>query len=85
MVSNGKTSMGFGWGGGSLLSEKLSNNDERLSGIVELVARQGFQTIEALAQRFGVTVQTIRRDVNQLASEGRLSRYRGGGWAGLIH
>lgn len=80
-MSDGKIGMGFGWGGGSLLSEKLSNNDERLLGIVELVARQGFQTIEALAQRFGVTVQTIRRDVNQLASEGRLSRYRGG--AGL--
>lgn len=65
----------------ALLSEKQSNNEERLAGIVELVTRQGFQTIEALAQRFGVTVQTIRRDVNVLASEGRLSRYRGG--AGL--
>lgn len=63
------------------MSEKQSSNEERLSGIIELVTRQGFQTIEALAQCFGVTVQTIRRDVNLLASEGRLSRYRGG--AGL--
>ncbi len=66
--------------GGGGLSEK-QGNEERQSGIVELVAKQGFQTIEALAQHFGVTVQTIRRDVNMLASEGRLSRYRGG--AGL--
>lgn len=63
------------------MSDKQNSNEDRLSGIVELVTRQGFQTIEALAQCFGVTVQTIRRDVNLLASEGRLSRYRGG--AGL--
>ncbi len=63
------------------MSERQSNNEERQGKIVELVARHGFQTIEALAQHFGVTVQTIRRDVNMLASEGRLSRYRGG--AGL--
>ncbi len=63
-----------------MLSEKQSN-EERHGGIVELVAKRGFLTIEALAQHFGVTVQTIRRDVNMLASEGRLSRYRGG--AGL--
>lgn len=62
------------------MSEKQGTED-RLTGIVELVAQQGFQTIEALAQHFGVTVQTIRRDVNTLAAEGRLSRYRGG--AGL--
>lgn len=62
------------------LSEKQGNED-RQSEIVELVAKRGFQTIEALAQHFGVTVQTIRRDVNTLDAEGRLSRYRGG--AGL--
>lgn len=62
------------------MSEK-QGNEERQSEIVELVAKRGFQTIEALAQHFGVTVQTIRRDVNILAAEGRLSRYRGG--AGL--
>lgn len=67
--------------GEGLLLEKQGSNEERLSGIIELVTRQGFQTIEALAQHFRVTVQTIRRDVNLLASEGRLSRYRGG--AGL--
>ncbi len=53
----------------------------RLSEIIALVGSRGFQTIDALAQHFGVTVQTIRRDVNLLATEGRISRYRGG--AGL--
>jgi DeoR family glycerol-3-phosphate regulon repressor len=56
-------------------------NDQRHQSIIELVSKQGFLTIEALAGHFGVTVQTIRRDVNALAAEGRLSRYRGG--AGL--
>jgi len=53
----------------------------RLSQIVALVGSRGFQTIDALAQHFDVTVQTIRRDLNTLAAEGRISRYRGG--AGL--
>jgi len=56
-------------------------NEQRQLRIVEMVSKQGFLTIEALARNFGVTVQTIRRDVNMLATEGRLSRYRGG--AGL--
>ena len=49
--------------------------------IVDLVRRQGFVTIEALATHFNVTPQTIRRDLNELADEGRLHRYHGG--AGL--
>ena len=50
-----------------------------------MVSRQGFLTMEALAHHFGVTVQTIRRDVSTLATEGRLSRYRGGaGFASSI-
>ena len=53
-------------------------NEQRQVRIVEMVSKQGFLTIEALARDLGVTVQTIRRDVNMLASEGRLSRYRGG-------
>ncbi|MGC9270848.1 DeoR/GlpR family DNA-binding transcription regulator [Acidiphilium sp.] len=53
----------------------------RLTEIVALVGTRGFQTIDALAQHFDVTVQTIRRDLNTLAAEGRISRYRGG--AGL--
>jgi DeoR family glycerol-3-phosphate regulon repressor len=65
---------------GAAVSERQRNN-ERQAEIVELVGKRGFLTIEALAQHFAVTVQTIRRDVNLLAAEGRISRYRGG--AGL--
>ena len=53
----------------------------RHSGIVALVRQRGFMAIEALANHFDVTVQTIRRDLNLLSEEGRVLRYHGG--AGL--
>lgn len=53
--------------------------EARRSAIVAAVRQRGFVTIEALAARHGVTVQTIRRDLNELSAEGRLERYRGGG------
>jgi DeoR family glycerol-3-phosphate regulon repressor len=53
----------------------------RHNGIVSLVRQRGFMAIEALANHFDVTVQTIRRDLNLLAEEGRVLRYHGG--AGL--
>ena len=55
--------------------------EERRYEIVTLVKQRGFMTIESLARQFNVTVQTIRRDLNELSAEGRLVRYRGG--AGL--
>ena len=51
----------------------------RRNGIVAAVRQRGYATAEALAATFGVTVQTIRRDLNELNAEGRLERYRGGG------
>lgn len=63
-----------------MVSEPQSHEQRQLR-IVEMVGQQGFLTLEDLARRCDVTVQTIRRDVNTLAAEGRLSRYRGG--AGL--
>lgn len=53
--------------------------EERRNSIINLVRQSGFVSVEALAQRFDVTVQTIRRDLNDLSREGRLARYRGGG------
>lgn len=53
--------------------------EARRDAIVAAVRQRGFMTIEALAGQFGVTVQTIRRDLNELSAEGRLERYRGGG------
>jgi DeoR family glycerol-3-phosphate regulon repressor len=46
--------------------------------LIAEVRAQGPQTIEALAERFGVTLQTVRRDVQRLAEAGLLSRFHGG-------
>ena len=59
----------------------MSAQEERRDRILELAHRQGFVSIEALAQRFAVTPQTIRRDINALCDSARLQRYHGG--AGL--
>ncbi|MGH8737655.1 MAG: DeoR/GlpR family DNA-binding transcription regulator [Burkholderiales bacterium] len=45
------------------------------------VQREGFASVEALAKHFGVTHQTIRRDINHLSELQLLKRYHGG--AGL--
>ncbi|MBS3803127.1 MAG: DeoR family transcriptional regulator [Oleiphilaceae bacterium] len=53
-------------------------NSIRQKHIIELVREQGFKTIEGLADHFGVTPQTIRRDINNLDKLGQLRRYHGG-------
>ena len=51
---------------------------QRRADIVELVRQRGFVSIEALAQRFAVTPQTIRRDINSLCDQAVLQRHHGG-------
>ncbi|MCA0996779.1 DeoR/GlpR family DNA-binding transcription regulator [Alloyangia pacifica] len=46
--------------------------------ILEIARRDGKVTVEGLAQHFGVTLQTIRRDLTELADAGRLERVHGG-------
>ncbi|WP_049645598.1 DeoR/GlpR family DNA-binding transcription regulator [Candidatus Rhodobacter oscarellae] len=46
--------------------------------ILEIARRDGKVTVDGLAEHFGVTVQTIRRDLAELAEAGRLSRVHGG-------
>lgn len=46
--------------------------------ILEIVRRDGKVTVEGLAAHFGVTLQTIRRDLTDLADAGRLERVHGG-------
>lgn len=55
--------------------------DTRQQQILELVRQRGFMSIEALAEHFSVTPQTVRRDINQLCDRELLQRYHGG--AGL--
>lgn len=46
--------------------------------ILELARRDGRVTVDGLAETFGVTVQTVRRDLADLAEAGRLERVHGG-------
>lgn len=50
----------------------------RQAALLEAVREQGSASVEALAQRFQVTLQTVRRDVGLLASAGLLARFHGG-------
>lgn len=58
-----------------------SELNQRQERIIVLVRERGFVAIEALADHFDVTPQTIRRDINQLCDLGLMRRYHGG--AGL--
>ncbi|MBP0484847.1 DeoR/GlpR family DNA-binding transcription regulator [Sagittula salina] len=46
--------------------------------ILEIARRDGRVTVEGLAEHFGVTLQTIRRDLSDLSETGRLERVHGG-------
>ena len=46
--------------------------------ILDIARREGRVTVEGLAAHFGVTLQTIRRDLTDLAEGGRLERVHGG-------
>lgn len=50
----------------------------RQSDILDIAKQTGRVAVEDLAQRFGVTVQTIRRDLSELADMGKLDRVHGG-------
>jgi DeoR family glycerol-3-phosphate regulon repressor len=57
------------------------DHNARQGEILDLVRQQGFVSIDALAEHFAVTPQTVRRDVNDLCERNLLRRYHGG--AGL--
>lgn len=50
----------------------------RQAELLDAVRAQGSMTVEALADQFGVTLQTVRRDVKLLSDEGLLARFHGG-------
>jgi DeoR family glycerol-3-phosphate regulon repressor len=51
---------------------------DRHAEIVELARREGGVVVEDLASRFAVSVQTIRKDLNELTGRGTLKRVHGG-------
>jgi DeoR family glycerol-3-phosphate regulon repressor len=62
----------------------------RQSEILEMARLDGRVMVDALAQHFSVTLQTIRRDLGDLAEAGHLDRVHGGavlrlGLAGIAH
>lgn len=60
---------------------KKNNTGARLEGIIARVKLTGFASTKSLTTEFKVTPQTIRRDINELASQGHLRKVHGG--AGL--
>jgi DeoR family glycerol-3-phosphate regulon repressor len=50
----------------------------RQARLLDEVRARGAVSVEALAQQFGVTLQTVRRDVARLAEAGLLARFHGG-------
>lgn len=46
--------------------------------LLSVVQAQGSVTVEFLAETLGVTLQTVRRDVQRLADDGLLARFHGG-------
>jgi DeoR family glycerol-3-phosphate regulon repressor len=59
-----------------------SKIETRHQHILSLIHQRGYASNDDLARQLGVTVQTIRRDVNLLAEEGLVTRHHGG--AGLV-
>jgi DeoR family glycerol-3-phosphate regulon repressor len=57
---------------------KVAPLKERQAKIQQLVKAKGFVTIDFLAREFGVTPQTIRRDINTLSERGMINRHHGG-------
>ena len=55
----------------------MNSNPRQLQLLREVHARQS-ATVDQLADTLGVTLQTVRRDVQRLADEGLLTRFHGG-------
>jgi DeoR family glycerol-3-phosphate regulon repressor len=54
------------------------NPNPRQLTLLAFVQSQGSVTVEQLAEKLGVTLQTVRRDVQRLADIGFLTRFHGG-------
>ena len=54
------------------------NSNPRQLKLLDAVRLQGSATVEQLADKLGVTLQTVRRDVQRLDEAGLLTRFHGG-------
>ena len=55
-----------------------SDTSERHREILEMARQHNGVSVDALATHFGVSVQTIRKDLNQLCEQRQLTRVHGG-------
>jgi DeoR/GlpR family transcriptional regulator of sugar metabolism len=60
------------------ISCKPMLTSQRKKAILEALEREGQVLATALSERFGVSEDTVRRDLRELAAEGRLQRVHGG-------
>ncbi|GKX55560.1 DeoR/GlpR family transcriptional regulator [Leminorella grimontii] len=51
---------------------------QRHESIIDLVRKHGYVSTEELVEHFGVSPQTIRRDLNELAEQHKIQRHHGG-------
>jgi len=54
------------------------NSNPRQITLLKVVQEVGSMTVEQLAEKLGVTLQTVRRDIQRLADAGQLTRFHGG-------
>lgn len=54
------------------------NQNPRQLALLAFVQARGSVTVEQLAEKLGVTLQTVRRDVQRMADKGLLTRFHGG-------
>ena len=50
----------------------MSKTSARHQALQEFLSARGYATIEELARHFEVTPQTVRKDINALAGEGKV-------------
>ena len=62
----------------TLVTLRPMTPNPRQSLLLDEVRARGSVSVEALAERFDVTLQTVRRDVRQLTDAGLLTRFHGG-------
>lgn len=56
----------------------MVNFNPRQLRLIEFVRTRSSATVEQLAEELGVTLQTVRRDIQRLAEAGTLTRFHGG-------
>jgi len=69
------------WGALGGDADSAGGTAARQKAILEIVGQSGYATIESLAAHFGVSAQTIRRDIITLDEQKLLQRFRGGAGA----